>query len=298
MKRNLITILFFLSPALILLLTFVIYPFLYTIIGSMFHWSGGSAKEFVGFGNYAKVFTSREIINYANIKEVKGPPFGAFIHNILWIIIHVPLTTFLGLIIAFLLRGIKGEVIIKSFIFIGMIVPMVVGGVLLRFIYDKNAGVINAVLRGLGFENVRTWTNYPDTALYALILGSIWIWLGFSLVLYSAGLETIPNEIIEAAKIDGASNFRIFWHIVVPMLKPITMVVIAMTVIWVLKIFDIVYVTTRGGPGGASSVLALEMYLRAFQYVPYDYGTAMAIATILALLTLGFALYIFKLAVK
>ncbi len=197
--------------------------------------------------------------------------------------------------LAYLFKGIKGGSIAKSMIFLGMVTPMIVGGILLRFIYDKNAGVVNEALRLIGLGDiVRTWTAYPDTALFSLILGSVWIWTGFSMVVYSAGLETIPREIIEAAKVDGASGFTIFKDIVVPLLKPATIVVVTMSILWVLKVFDIVYVATFGGPGGASTVLALEMYLDAFFKIPANYGTASAIASILTLITLVFAAYIVR----
>lgn len=298
LRRNL-TPLLFLLPALIMLIAFVIYPFFYTTIGSFFSWKGRVLKEFVGLDNYFRVLGSKDIFNLSRVLSFKSPPYGAFLHNLIWVLIQVPLCTFLGLVLAVILKEVKGGVIIKSIIFIGMVIPMIVGGILLRFIYDAHAGVFNAILALLGFGNLtRTWTAYPDTALFALIIGSVWIWTGFSMVLYSAGLESIPQEIFEAAKIDGASGFQIFWKITIPMLKPITVVVLTMTVLWALKIFDIVFVATRGGPGGASSVLALEMYFKAFYSVPPDYGAAMVIATLLTILTLGFALYVFRMVVE
>jgi len=287
-------VILFLLPSLFLLTIFVIGPMLYTLVMSFFEWEGMSAKGFAGLKNYVDVFSRREIFNPRGLSRGK-PPFGAFVHNAIWILIHVPLSTVLGLVLAVMLKNVKGATIIKSIIFLGMVTPMVVGGVLLRFIYDKNAGVVNEFLRIVGLGNlVRTWTAYPDTALYSLILGSVWIWTGFSMIVYSAGLETIPDELIEAARIDGASEFRIFKDIIVPLLKPATIVVVTMSVLWVLKIFDIVYVATLGGPGKASTVLALEMYLDAFFKIPPNYGTAAALATILTLITLGVAVYVVK----
>jgi len=282
-----------------MLLLFVIYPFVYTVCGSFLKWKGRSIVGVAGVSNYQRVLGSSDILNVRRLLKLKGPPLGALVHNLLWILIQVPLSTALGLLLAVLLRDVKGGVVIKSVIFLGMVIPMVVGGILLRFIYDAHAGVVNAVIRLIGLgKYAKTWTAHPDTALYSLIVGSVWIWTGFSMVLYSAGLESIPKEIFEAARIDGASGFRIFWHITVPMLRPITIVVLTMSVLWALKVFDIVFVATRGGPGGASSVLALEMYFRAFYHMPPDYGAAMAIVTILTLMTLGFAVYVFRLVVK
>ncbi len=294
MRRINKNIIIFLFPALFLLFLFVIGPMFYTFYMSFFKWEGGTVGDFIGLGNYIEIFSRREIINYRGIERGRFP-FGALIHNAIWLVIHVPLTTLLGLVLAYLFKGIKGGSIAKSMIFLGMVTPMIVGGILLRFIYDKNAGVVNEALRLIGLgDMVRTWTAYPDTALFSLILGSVWIWTGFSMVVYSAGLETIPREIIEAAKVDGASGFTIFKDIVVPLLKPATIVVVTMSILWVLKVFDIVYVATFGGPGGASTVLALEMYLDAFFKIPANYGTASAIASILTIITLVFAAYIVR----
>jgi multiple sugar transport system permease protein len=176
---------------------------------------------------------------------------------------------------------------------------MIVGGVLLRFIYKDDAGIVNAFLRfiGLGYL-ARTWTAFPDTILIALILGSVWIWTGFSMIVYSAGLEGIPVELFEAAKIDGTSRWRTFWRITVPMLKPATVVVITMTLLWELKIFDIVWVIQQGGPAGGSMVMAVLMYLMAFVHLPNNFHTASAIATMLTIVTFGFAAYLVYKMVK
>jgi len=166
-----------------------------------------------------------------------------------------------------------------------MVTPMIVGGLILRFTFERGVGVVNALFRLLGFEQLtRTWTAFPDTALFALIFGSVWLWTGFSMILYSAGLATIPKDYYEAAKIDGTTRFRTFYRITLPLLKPITLTVITMTILWELKIFDIVYVATLGGPGGASNVLALLMYNIAFR--AFDFNSAAVVATFLTLLTL------------
>jgi len=255
--------------------------------------------EFVGLDNYAEVFGRKDFWNPQNLLEGKSPPYGALIHNGIWILIHLPLSVFFGLLLAVLLREVKGGAIIKSAVFLGVVIPLIVGGVLLRFIYEADAGIVNAFLRvvGLGYLT-RTWTAFPQTILLSLILGSVWIWTGFSMIVYSAGLEGIPIELFEVAKIDGASRWRTFWRITVPMLRPATMIVVTMTLLWELKIFDIVWVIQRGGPGGASMVMALMMYLHAFLYIPSNFGTASAIATLLTIMTFGFAAYLVNRMVK
>jgi multiple sugar transport system permease protein len=269
---------------------FVFYPIIDTIYMSFLEEGTG---KFVGFENYADVVSRKEFLNVKRLGNfLGGPSYGALIHNILWVVIHIPLCVFFGLLLAVLLRDVKGGTVIKSIVFLGMVIPMIIGGVLLRFILDKDAGILNGVLNAIGLGAfTRDWTFYPDTALATVILGSVWIWIGFSMIVYSAGLEGIPVELYEAAKIDGASWWKTFWHITVPMLKPATMVVVTMTLLWELKIFDIVYVVTQGGPGDASKVLAYIMYIDAFQPPP-NLGTASAIAVILTIMTFGFTAYL------
>ena len=288
MNRHVKIPLFFLIPAFLLLAAFVFYPIVNTVYLSFIDQNG----NFVKLENYKKVFGTKlyPLINVKNVALGKFP-MGALIHNILWITIHLPLCVFFGLLLAVLLRDVKGGSIMKSVIFLGMVIPLIVGGVLVRFTLDRDAGVLNGILRAIGLGGlVADWTVYPNTALIAVILGSVWIWTGFSMIVYSAGLEGIPIDLYEAAKIDGASRWKTFWRITVPMLKPATIIVVTMTLLWELKIFDIVYIVTNAGPGGASDVMAFRMYIQAFE-LPPNYGTASAIATILTIITLGVAAY-------
>jgi len=167
---------------------------------------------------------------------------------------------------------------------------MIVGGLLIQFSFDKDLGVVNLFLRIMGLNWLaRSWTIYPDTALLSLILGSVWLWTGFTVTLYSAGLASIPRETIEAAIIDGADFKTILFKVIVPQLKPVTLTVIAMTILWDLKIFDIVYASTMGGPGGASMVLALLMYDYFARL--QDYPMSATAATILTVVTLPVVIY-------
>lgn len=280
---------FFIIPALALLAAFVIYPVINTIYLSFFSPSGSLSFP----GNYKDVLSAREMLDPKGFS--RGFPLGALLHNFIWILIHLPLTTFLGLFLAVILRNVRGGAIIRSSIFLGMVIPMIVGGVILRFMFDKDAGIVNAILSLLGLTT-KSWTAYPDTALLALIFGSTWLWTGFSMVLYSAGLGTIPQDYYDAAKVDGASPLQIFFKITLPLLKPITIVIVTMTILWELKIFDIVYVATMGGPGGASNVLALQMYFYAFRQ--FDFNKASVVATLLMLLTLVVAVPMIMSAIR
>lgn len=279
----------FLIPAFFLLVIFVFYPIVDTVYVSFLSKGTGN---FVGLENYNYVLFEKvnPLINTPDILQGLFP-MGALVHNILWIGIHLPVTVFLGLVFAVLLRNVKGGTLVKAIVFLGIVVPLVVGGVLFRYVYDKDAGVVNAALRDVGLgAYARDFTQFRETSLFSVILGSIWIWTGFGMIIYSAGLEGIPKEIYEAGKIDGASWWRTFWRITVPMLRAPTLVVVTLTLLWELKVFDIVYIVTQGGPGGASSVPAFDMYSEAFQ--ANNLGTGAAIAVIMTLLSFGIAAYL------
>lgn len=290
----------FLVPAFILIIIFVVYPIVATILLSFninpvpgVDVTGGKP---VGVDNYYKILTDYKFINTEGLKSFSFP-MGAIIHNIIWIAIHLPLTVALGLLLAVLLQNVKGGSIIRSFIFLGMVIPMIVGGLLIQFSFDRDLGVVNLLLKifGLGWM-AKTWTAYPDTALFSLILGSVWLWTGFSVTLYSAGLTSIPKELIEAAIVDGADFKTILFKIIIPLLKPVTITVVAMTILWDLKIFDIVYASTQGGPGGASMVLAILMY--DYFTRAQDYPMAATVATILTIITIPVVILWIKMAMK
>jgi len=278
--RTFFEVALFTFPAIILLTKFVIVPAVQTLSLSVMNADG----DFVGFENFREVLFSKDILNLDRF-PFDTPPWGAIPDNAVWILIHLPLVVVLGMVLAVLLKDVWGASFIKSVIFLGMITPMVVGGGVIRFIFDEHSGIVNAILGGIGLDQyVRSWTAYPDTALLALILGSVLLWTGFSLILYSSGLSTIPQEFYEAAEVDGANGFQRFVHITVPLLKPVTITVVSMTLLWELKIFDLVYSATGGGPGGASTVLALRMYSLAFRAL--DANKSAVIAVLITALTL------------
>lgn len=265
---------------------FVLFPIVNTIYLSFLQDDGN-----LGFANYQDVLGRSEFINTRR-PITAGPPYGAFIHNMIWIALHLPMSVVFGLLLAVLLRDVKGGAVIKSVIFLGMVIPMVVGGIFLRFMYSEDAGVVNGFLRLIGLgEMARSWLAFPDTCLLGLIMGSVWIWTGFCMIVYSAGLQGIPMELYEAAKIDGASRWRAFWRITIPMLRSATIVVVTMTLLWVLKVFDLVFIEF-GGPGGSASVVAFEMYLDAFY--DFNFGTASVWAILLTVMTFGIAAYMVK----
>ncbi len=294
LRKGIIPLLFLL-PALVLLGSLALYPVVESVRMSFMEWDGFKELRFVGIKNYIKIFKSKDFFNPKGILNLSSPPYGALIHSLIWLAIFLPLITILGLTFSVLLRNVKGKSVIKSFIFIGMVVPMIVCGVVIRFMYDETAGIINAFFRLIGLGNfAKTWTAYPDTALLALILGSVWVWTGFSMIIYAAGLDLVSEELYDAAEIDGASPWKIFWRITVPILKPCTVFIIIMGLIAALRIFDMVYVTTYGGPGSASMVLGLLIYIKTFVSIPSDLGSATAISTFLLFIALVTSIFLIR----
>ena len=282
----------FVLPAVILMAVFIVYPAIGTLLKSFFNAEG----NWVGLANFKTLLTHYDTLDLKRFPS-KGPPWGSLIHNGIWVLIHLPTTVLLGIVLAVMLDKITGGPLIKSVIFLGMVVPMIVGGVIIRFLFDENSGIFPLLMRTLGIESLgRSWTAYPQTSLAALIAGSILLWTGFSLTMHASGLSTIPRSLYEAADMDGAGILRKFFSITIPMLAPVTTVVIAMTILYEIKIFDIVYAATMGGPGGSSMVLSLQMYFYAFRKL--DTNLASAVATLLTVFTLIVGLWMVKNSLK
>ena len=187
--------------------------------------------------------------------------------------------------------------VVRGIIFLGMVIPMIIGGVIIRFLFDEYSGIVPLLMRTLGIESLdKTWTAYPQTALMALIIGSIMLWTGFSLTMHAAGLASIPKSYYEAADMDGAGRLRVFFRITLPLLAPVTAVVVAMTLLYELKIFDIVYAATMGGPGGASMVLSVQMYFYAFRSL--DYNMVSTVATLLTGFTVLVSIWLVRRTTK
>jgi len=265
-KRGLIPWLY-MGSALFFLTVYLIYPILNTVYSSFL---GRDSKEFVGIDNYWYVFTNADML-------------AALKNNLLWLVLFTSITVSLGLVIAFLTDRVRYEAGAKALIFLPMAISFVAASVIWRFMFEfRPAGVPQIGLLNAGFNsllglNPVAWLVNTRVNNFALIGVGIWVWTGFCMVILSAGLKSIPIGILEAARIDGASEWRIFWSIIVPMMRTTILVVATTMVIIVLKVFDIVYVMTNGNLG--TEVIANRMYKEMFNY--HHFGRASAIAVIL-----------------
>jgi alpha-glucoside transport system permease protein len=258
----------YVAPSLLILVFFLIYPSVHTFYLSFF---GKRSVEFVGLRNYLYAFTNDSMIM-------------AFRNNAIWVISFTVSTVSIGLILAVLLDRVRYEQIAKSVIFLPMAISMVGASVIWKFIYAyrppevSQIGLLNAVLAFFGGQPVGWLIVKPWNNLCIIIVG-VWMWTGFCMVVFSAAYKNIPRELMESARIDGASEWQIFWSVTLPLMRPTIAVVTTTVIVFVLKIFDLVYVMTNGNFD--TEVIANRMY-KMFQYP--DFGKASTLAVILLML--------------
>jgi alpha-glucoside transport system permease protein len=205
----------------------------------------------------------------------------AFVNNLKWIVFMVSGTVLLGLLIATLADRVRYEPLAKAIIFLPMAISFVGAGVIWKFVYDYGTGqaqigLLNGLVTALGGKPV-AWLTEPQINTFMLIIVGVWMWTGFCMTILAAALKGVPMEIIEAAHVDGATEWQAFWRITVPYILPTITVVVTTMVINVLKIFDIVYVMTGGNYG--TEVIANRMYIE--MYTSFKTGRAAAIAIVL-----------------
>jgi raffinose/stachyose/melibiose transport system permease protein len=208
-------------------------------------------------------------------------------NNLVWMVFTLIFPTSIGLGLAIVLdKNIPGKLIFRSIFYLPAILPMVAVGMIWAWIYNPFFGVVNTFLKMVGLASwTHGWLAEAETALPSVMVTSAWKNVGFPMILFLAGLQSIPREMYEAAKIDGASAFQCFRYITIPSLRETFVIVISLLVVNGLKIFDLVYVMTWGGPGRKTQVLATWMYFNTFIYHNAGYGSAIAwIMTILIML--------------
>ena len=259
----------FTAPALLLIAFYLAYPSVATIYYSLFD---RRSERFVGLANYVELLSSPAMLT-------------AFRNNVLWLLLFTTLTVGLGLALAVLTDRVRYESVVKAFIFLPMAISFVGAGVIWKFVYAyrppgaPQIGLANQVMVSLGQEPVGWLITQPWVNNLALIVVGVWIWTGFAMVVLSAAYKGIPRELLEAARVDGASEWQIFWKVSLPLIQSTVSVVATTMVITVLKVFDIVYVMTNGNFG--TEVMANRMYKEMFQF--RHFGRASAIAVILFL---------------
>jgi alpha-glucoside transport system permease protein len=261
----------FLVPALLLLLIGLIYPTLRTLVMSFMD---KESETFVGFDNYIWAFTIPEI----NV---------VLVNTLIWTLTVPVISTLLGLAIAYMTDRMKRPAAIKSLIFMPMAISFVGAGVIWKFVYnyqpreDKpDIGLLSAVFKAIGLTPPN-WLLEAPLNTYLLIVVMIWIQTGFAMVVLSAALKNVPDEIVEAAMLDGATAFKRFYLVSVPMIRATIVVVLTTIMIGTLKVFDIVRTMTGGN--FQTNVIANEMYSQSFRQMNYGQGSALAIILFVAI---------------
>ena len=279
---NKLNIVIFLLPALILFCGVLIAPIGASAYYSLFNWKGpGAEKIFIGFGNYAELFTSDRL------GFVK-----ALVNSLLLAVLSVGLQLPLALALALALgKKIKGERLFLSVYFMPVLISTVVIGQLWVKIYDPSHGILNVLLRSIGLENwAQIWLGDKKTALGAVLVPTLWQYVGYHMLLLYAGVKSVPPELREAAMLDGATDSQVNRYVVLPYIKPIIRISVIFAVTGSLKSFDLIYVLTNGGPLHATEVPSTLMIRMLF--IAKRYGIGSAIAVLLIALCFGFALLI------
>lgn len=264
------TIILFLLPALTIYVLFTAYPVVLTVYDSFHHVLPGRAAEFVGVQNYTKLFSNDDIFWHA-------------IHNtLIWAGVAPVLEISIGLLLALALYArVPGSRFLRIAWFTPVLMSYIVVGIIWMWIYNYDWGIANGILRTLGLGQWATaWLGTPQTALPSLILVTTWMWAGFNMVVLLAAMHSLPSEVLEAAELDNCSWLAKLWYIVIPMIWPTILNLIVLSFIGKMRQFDLVWVTTRGGPLWSTETVSTYVYKRAFAWNTFDLGYPSAIATV------------------
>lgn len=255
----------FLVPALLLFAVFVVYPIIYNVQASTLKWDGVNAGTFVGLANYG------ELLN--------DPIFHrALVNSALWIPLTIIPQGLMGFLLAVALnQQLRGSTVYRALFFIPAILSPVVVGIVWQRIMDPFNGVLTQIGQATGIDFLtNNYLSDPDTAIFAVIFVNVWMWTGFSMLFYLAGLQLIDPSVLEAARIDGASGVQTLTRITFPLLKSTTLSLVLLGVIGSLKTFELVYVMTEGGPNHASEMLPTFAFLEAFRLQNVGYASAIS----------------------
>lgn len=272
MKKNPLTPYIFLLPGLIILGAFIFYPMINAIWLSFTNYNIVTEAEFIGLDNYKELFSD------SLFWKVLG-------QTLLYLGVVVPALVVLPIFLAILVnQQVKGIGFFRSVYYLPVVTSMVVVGIAWKWVY-ADQGVLNYLLDTMGvISGPIHWLTSTSTSIFAVMVVTIWKGLGYYMVIYLAGLQSIPDDLYEAADIDGASKWKQIWHITVPLLMPSIMIVTIMSSISAMKVFEEIYVMTGGGPLNSSKTLVFYIYQEAFEKLQMGYASAAGV--ILFLITL------------
>ncbi len=265
----------FLLPALVLFATFSVFPFYLMMETSLFQWDGVSPiRQFVGLHNYAQAILHDPVFHQS------------FIHGSWVTLLALTFQNALALLLAIAVnRNLPGRGIYRTIFFLPPILSEIVVGLIWFWIYDGNFGILNESLTRLGLASwARSWLADPHTALNAIAVIHMWKGFGWGFVIFLAGLQTIPDELYEAARVDGAGSWYRFWHITIPLLSPVVILVSILTILGTMQIFALIIATTGGGPGYHTEVPITRIFASMLGSSRFGYACAQGIVFGLILL--------------
>lgn len=269
----------FLAPALILYGTFVIYPYLQAMYVAFTRWKGlRRAPEFIGLKNFQNLLKDNNFWN-------------ALGNNGLYLVVLPIVTLGFALFLAFMItQKVRFSSFYRVTFFFPQVMSVVAIGILWSFIYHPKLGILNSLLKSIGFSNPPVWLGDPRTAIWAIIAVTVWQGAGFFMVLFMAGMQGIPPSYYEAAALDGATRIVMFFKITLPLLWETIRSALVFITIGALDMFGITFTMTQGGPDRATDVLATLLYTEAFTNSKFGYATAIAMVLFLIVLILSFVL--------
>lgn len=276
----------FLAPLLAYLLLFYAFPLYRNVELSLHDYTprafvqGGA--DFLGLANYAEVLRSRT--------------FGAALrHTVVFTLVSIAAQYAIGLALAvFFHRHFRLSRLLRAMFLVPWLLPLIVSGSTWAWMFNSENGVLNAVLGAFGVGQIN-WLTSPDWALTSVIIANIWLGIPFNLVIMYAGLQHIPDDLYEAAALDGAGGWHRFWRVTFPLLRPVTMITLLLGLIYTLKVVDLIWIMTTGGPANASTTLAIWSYREAFGTGQPDFSPAATVGNLLILIALAAGLIYLRL---
>lgn len=262
-------------PAAAFVVAFLLYPMVLTLWRSFTHDDGISSPVFVGLQNYADLLADGHFVTSLR-------------NTLIWTVAAVVLPVTLGLVFALTLNAVRWSAVFKTVIYLPATVSAAAVGILFTFVFAYDNGALNAIVNALGFKSVR-WLFEAPINTYSMIGAYTWQSTGLNMMLFLVGLQGLPPEPIEAAKLDGCTGFGLAWRIILPMMMPFVVIATLLAVVNGFKVFDLIWVMTQGGPGRSSETLAVTMYREGF--IMFNQGYSAAIAVIIALAALIFSYF-------
>ena len=274
------------APALILYIIMVMFPAVYSAVISLFDWNGISEMTFVGLKNYITLFAADKVFRIA------------MKNTVIWMVLTIFVTVFFSLLLAVMLnRQFRGKVIYRAIFYFPYMLSWIVVGVIWKWMYNPNFGMINTILDAVGLVSLKgSYLSDPKLALICIFIAALWQSIGQPVLYFLAGLQSLPSDVLEAAQIDGAGKVASFFRVTIPLLKETFVIVLATQVINALKVYDVVYAMTDGGPVNSTQTLATYMYSQTFRY--NHFGTGSAVAMIMVIMMIAIIIPYIKFSVK